>query len=143
MNKAFCVGVLCSLFFCQPGWTADQTTPYEIKQMRNAPITMGKAKHARMHVMFDHRHHNGISCFVCHHKQVEGYALMSCSADGCHTDLDRKSRAAGSYFQAMHRKDSVRSCLGCHTQQAAQHPGLGTCGTCHDAGRVEACVETR
>jgi len=144
MKKAVCVGVLFFLGCCLPAVGADQPTPYEIKQVRKAPVIMDVAKHPRMHVSFDHQKHNGISCFTCHHKQVEGFALLSCSYKGCHTDTDRKSRSAGSYFQAMHRKDSNHSCLGCHTLQAEKRPELAGCQTCHDAGRLlQASAQSR
>ena len=135
MKRTVCVGLMCFLGYCLPAG-ADQPTPYEIKQVRKEPVVMDVAKHPRMHVLFDHQKHNGISCFTCHHKPVDGFALVSCTTAGCHTDIDRKSRAAGSYFQAIHRKDNAHSCVGCHTLKAAEKPGLADCQTCHDASRL-------
>lgn len=135
MRKAVCVGLLLMFGCCAPA-LAEQPTPFAIKQVRKAPIAMDAAAHPRMHVFFDHMQHKGISCFTCHHKKVDNFALVSCDTEGCHVNKDRKSRAKDSYFQAMHSKNSDHSCLGCHTVAAKEKPGLDGCQTCHDAGRL-------
>jgi hypothetical protein len=139
MRKVFCIGLMCVLGYTLPAVSAEKMTPYEIKQVRNTPMVMNEAEHPRMHVVFEHTKHNGISCFTCHHKPVAGVnVLASCSAEGCHIDTDRKSRAAGSYFQAIHRVDNDHSCVGCHTKEEKNHSRrLAGCTTCHDAEQLQ------
>lgn len=92
-------------------------------------------------VPFNHAAHEKYndSCRVCHHA-----AMDSCSS--CHTLGGATEGGFVTFEQAMHRRTSQQSCIGCHaaTQQAradcagchnsisqAQTPDLASCQQCH------------
>ena len=73
-------------------------------------------------VPFDHKAHEGYSdsCRVCHHQ-----SLNACNT--CHTQAGAKEGKWVSLDQAMHRKNTDESCLGCHQQAKSQT----NCAGCH------------
>ena len=73
-------------------------------------------------VPFDHRNHEAVnaSCRVCHHKD-----LAACGT--CHTLSGTKDGGWVSFEQALHKKDSGKSCLGCHFSKTKDPDCIG----CH------------
>ena len=73
-------------------------------------------------VPFDHKAHEKYSdsCRVCHHAGMD-------SCDKCHTLGGAKEGDFVTLEQAMHRKSSPFSCLGCHAAKQAQP----NCAGCH------------
>ncbi|MEE4608816.1 MAG: cytochrome c3 family protein [Desulfobacteraceae bacterium] len=90
-------------------------------------------------VAFNHLNHEGQteSCKTCHHASLE-----KCSQ--CHTETGTEKGGAVTLEQAMHHRQSDKSCLGCHAQAQSRadcagcHATMGrrpladaTCHTCH------------
>lgn len=100
-----------------------------------APILIEHGRSSRMHVVYRHDKHLHISCLTCHHKMSpEQDVFVSCnSGSTCHPNTDISDRASKSYYQALHRLDSQRSCRGCHVAEKAKYPSLDGCQTCHSA----------
>ncbi len=73
-------------------------------------------------VAFDHKRHEAVTkdCRSCHHVKID-----SCTS--CHS-LNATEKGAGiNLAQAMHAKQSDRSCVGCHNTQKAKPE----CASCH------------
>jgi hypothetical protein len=98
-------------------------------------------------VPFDHKAHEGYndSCRQCHHA-----AMTSCAE--CHTIQGDKEGRQVKLAQAMHDKNSIHSCIGCHKQRQADPKCAGchssitearvlaneaACKTCHTASSAE------
>ena len=87
-------------------------------------------------VVFSHQSHQDIGCDTCHHKprcvichfnpKAEKAPNTSCSEAGCHPDVGR-SKDEQSRFMAFHKRDSHRSCFGCHVK-SGRYEG---CTPCH------------
>ncbi len=74
-------------------------------------------------VPFNHKTHEGYNntCRVCHHESMK-------KCNECHT-LNGSDKGKGVRLeQAMHKKDTDRSCIGCH----ATHYRKQNCAGCHD-----------
>jgi nitrate/TMAO reductase-like tetraheme cytochrome c subunit len=73
-------------------------------------------------VAFDHKAHEKYtgSCQSCHHAGIE-------ACDKCHTLGGAKEGGFVTFEQAMHKKSSQISCVGCHTAKQAQP----NCAGCH------------
>ena len=88
-------------------------------------------------VVFSHQSHQDIGCDTCHHKprcvichfdpKAEKAPNTSCSEAGCHPDVGR-SKDEQSRFMAFHKRDSLRSCFGCHSS-TGNYEG---CTPCHN-----------
>ncbi|NJB68491.1 hypothetical protein GGQ74_002164 [Desulfobaculum xiamenense] len=74
-------------------------------------------------VAFDHKAHEAYvdNCRSCHHKAIE-----SCSKT-CHTLEGNEKGGFVTFEAAMHKKDSDRSCIGCHNERKTDK----TCAGCH------------
>ncbi len=74
-------------------------------------------------VLFNHSLHEKAlpSCASCHHK-----TLQACTT--CHTMEGSEKGGMVPLTQAMHGANSVRSCVGCHTQRSVTLPA---CTPCH------------
>jgi hypothetical protein len=96
-------------------------------------------------VPFNHiRHESGVaSCKSCHHASLE-----KCSE--CHTATGTEKGAFVTIEQAMHARESNKSCIGCHaeTQSSSNCAGChvligkqpipeSTCNTCHAVDKTE------
>lgn len=90
-------------------------------------------------VPFDHKLHESTSesCLSCHHKSLE-------SCQTCHTEKGDDRGGNVRLSEAMHKRKSDRSCIGCHNQRQkapecagchAQRPDTAfadnACNTCH------------
>lgn len=105
-----------------------------------APEVTAKDGDAHMApVAFNHLNHEGQaqSCKTCHHASLE-----KCSQ--CHTGSGAEKGGAVTLEQAMHQRQSDKSCVGCHARAqsapdcAGCHATMGrqalaeaTCRTCH------------
>ena len=105
------------------------------------PVTINKGESPLLAVKFMHSSHSGISCDTCHHGQkcaichhpqkapVEKYASCGSTPD-CHV-LPGKSKDIKSRFMAFHKKDTTRSCYGCHSKLEGQYADFQGCRPCH------------
>lgn len=83
----------------------------------------GAIKGTMKPVAFNHEFHEGVTpdCRSCHHKKIE-------SCRSCHT-LEGSPKGGGiGLAAAMHKKESTRACVGCHTVEK-QKP---SCAGCHN-----------
>ncbi len=75
-------------------------------------------------VVFNHKFHEGVTpdCRSCHHKKIE-------SCRSCHT-LEGSAKGGNvGLSAAMHKKNSDRSCVGCHVSEKAKP----SCAGCHNS----------
>lgn len=95
------------------GWESMDLSPRELEKIENRFMKP---------VAFHHKSHetNADSCKDCHHASLE-----KCSS--CHTPAGGEKGEHVRLDQAMHSKDSARSCMGCHEKQK-QKP---ECAGCH------------
>jgi len=107
----------------------------EMKSIIAQPIQLSRTANAKRHVVFNHASHQKAECVYCHHKELDGKAMISCANTGCHDVMDRQDKSAHSYYQAIHKRESTKSCLGCHREQAKNDPDLQEkfrgCTPCH------------
>ncbi|MDA8140956.1 MAG: hypothetical protein M0036_20095 [Desulfobacteraceae bacterium] len=75
-------------------------------------------------VPFDHKSHEGYAnqCRTCHHA-----ALSSCAH--CHTIQGHKDGQMVKLAQAMHQRDAIMSCVGCHRRKQEQPECYGCHGS--------------
>lgn len=73
-------------------------------------------------VAFAHKTHEAKAenCRTCHHTRID-----SCTT--CHTLEGKKDGKFVQLEQSMHQADSMKSCIGCHTQRVQQP----VCAGCH------------
>lgn len=73
-------------------------------------------------VVFNHQDHekNVSSCDTCHHENLN-------ACESCHTSTGSKESNWVTLAQSMHKADSPRSCIGCHTNQVEAKE----CSGCH------------
>ena len=117
---------------------SDAVTP-EMKALIAQPMQMDHTANTKRHVTLSHTAHQQIDCVFCHHKPVDGNAFVSCTVSGCHDNFDRKDKSEHSYYQAIHRRNSEKSCRGCHkkmsqTSEALKEKFRG-CSPCHPRGK--------
>jgi hypothetical protein len=95
------------------GWESMDLAPEELKKMENRFMKP---------VAFDHKSHetNTDSCKECHHASLE-----KCSS--CHTPSGDDKGEHVRLDQAMHSKESSRSCMGCHEKETQK----SECAGCH------------
>lgn len=95
----------------------------DIRVLKTGDVKLDQPGTSRMDfVAFNHKNHEmtNDTCRVCHHK-----GMSACNS--CHTvDGSEKSKGV-TLEQAMHKKDSEQSCMGCH--QELQHQPQ--CAGCH------------
>lgn len=109
---------------------AESRTLYELREIIENPITIDNAQSKKMHVRFRHQEHKALGCRTCHHIMTEDRQVyVPCTV--CHDKTDIADRSSHSYFLAIHRLDSSRSCAGCHAKMAADSPKLKGCRSCH------------
>lgn len=132
--------IFCTLIVCYTGISAFASTEIspEIKEQLKKPIIMENGQKRK--VTFNHDTHESIECTVCHHKALEdGSIYVSCASKGCHDIMDRKDKSEHSYFLAIHKKDTDKSCLGCHQKLASENPELKKifigCKPCHSTAK--------
>lgn len=90
--------------------------------MTAAPESAKKLAGSMRPVSFNHKYHESVmmDCRTCHHKKI-----ASCSS--CHS-LEGKGEGNNvQQYQAMHKVDAARSCVGCHLAET-QKP---SCAGCH------------
>ncbi len=104
-------------------------------------ITLGSPDSPSLNVNFNHTSHKDVACDFCHHKPRCGIChysqaldkspSSSCStAEGCHMEVG-KSQEPASRFMAFHKKNSTRSCMGCHRSHQVEFPQFSGCKPCH------------
>lgn len=73
-------------------------------------------------VPFNHQGHEALNdnCRACHHA-----SLTACSE--CHTIQGKKEGEGVKLAQAMHQKNAMASCIGCHSEKQAAE----SCAGCH------------
>jgi hypothetical protein len=129
--------VFCALLatiLCLSVLLAEARPLEQIKAAIAAPTLMQNGRSSRMHVVYRHDKHLSANCLTCHHKGLpEQDVFLSCADAACHPDADLAARTEKSYYLALHRLDSQRSCRGCHLTASAKYPGLDGCQTCHSA----------
>ena len=81
-------------------------------------------------VTFGHKiHAEGKDCRAeCHHQQTAEEAIKKCSADACHAKGKTKVEKGLNEYDASHKKEYGKSCVGCH---AAKAKGPTKCNDCH------------
>ena len=113
---------------------SDPVTP-EIKAIIDQPLQMQHTAKEKRHVVFSHTAHQQLDCVFCHHKPVAEKTFASCTAQGCHDNFDRKDKSEHSYYQAIHKRDSEKSCAGCHRKLAKSSEAFKEkfrgCTPCH------------
>ena len=87
-------------------------------------------------VAFPHKLHedSGIACLTCHHEAKTNEEIQSCSAEGCHTNTDKKAKKdPKGFYAAWHSKKSEISCMGCHRKEkkAGKTNVPVACKDCH------------
>ncbi|MEF2143804.1 MAG: cytochrome c3 family protein [Desulfovibrionaceae bacterium] len=89
-------------------------------------------------IMFEHHaQHLALKagCVACHHKWDGKAEITGCRVEGCHTDISKdKKREPTSYDSAFHSKNSLNSCIGCHTALLKDNPASKApkkCNDCH------------
>lgn len=102
----------------------------EIKQ----PMELKAGTSERMHVMFPHTAHRGVSCMQCHHEMGETGRYVACTE--CHATPGAKERDPMSMYMAFHAKGTDRSCYGCHARMVEAYPAkygqkFAGCRPCH------------
>ena len=106
-----------------------------------SPLIMGAMDAPSLTVKFNHASHAGVKCDFCHHaprcaichysQELEKSLFASCSNnDGCHMNVG-KSQESANRFMSFHKKNSERSCLGCHRSMLKEHPEFSGCNPCH------------
>ncbi|MDR2726903.1 MAG: cytochrome c3 family protein [Deltaproteobacteria bacterium] len=127
--------VLLATVLCLSVIFAEARPLEEIKTAIASPTLLDYGRSSRMHVIFRHDRHVAFNCLTCHHKMsTERNVFLPCAdAPSCHPDTNVASRTSKSYYLALHRLDSERSCLGCHVTESARFPRLDGCQTCHSA----------
>ncbi len=100
------------------------------------PIMMDNTGNEKRFVTFNHNTHESVDCEICHHvADSEGSVYVSCAVDGCHNVMGTKDKSVHSYYQAIHKKGTEKSCVGCHTMAIAENPdlkdSLNGCKSCH------------
>lgn len=125
--------MVAAFLMLSPFLPAQGRTLHEMRQIVENPRLVQRTDSPRMHVVFPHAPHKQYGCRTCHHEMTpERKVYVSCSQNAaCHNQMDVADRSSRSYFQAMHDVSSGHSCLGCHTQKAAERPGLAGCNHCH------------
>lgn len=70
-------------------------------------------------VVFNHSTHKTVECGYCHHK---GEANQSCVSEGCHANVDPKSKkGVDSWYFVTHKaKKDKMSCVNCHKDSAKE-----------------------
>lgn len=133
--KTSLVCLAIALMTLAPVLSAHARTLRETRQIVENPRLIERADSPRMHVVFPHQAHKELGCRACHHEMTpERQVYVSCAENAaCHNGMDLADRSNKGYYWAMHNTSTERSCLGCHTQKAAERPGLDTCTTCHQA----------
>lgn len=94
-------------------------------------------------VIFPHKKHSheiGVSCYWCHHQDLEGEKPRGCTK--CHPT--KKGELGPDNAPPTETAFHVR-CIGCHTERNQLNPNLNTalkCEECHIANdKVQAKVE--
>lgn len=111
--------------------SAAEAKPQAIPAERVAPVP------------FNHKAHEGYNdtCRACHHASME-------ACTNCHTPVGTEDGQNVRLARAMHQRDAIPSCIGCHaekqtaTQCAGCHkaiktkqpPDNATCAACHPEG---------
>ena len=113
---------------------SDAVTP-EMKARIAQPMQIQHVANEKRHVTLSHTAHEQYDCVFCHHKPVGDNAFVSCASQGCHDNLDRKDKSERGYYQAIHKRDSEKSCAGCHKKLAQTSDALKEkfrgCTPCH------------
>lgn len=121
---------VCATAQASPGFQTKADGPKEelVLKSKDTP---------QLSVVFSHKDHAGVGCDTCHHKprcvichfspSSEKAPNTSCSAEGCHPSMGR-TQDEQSRFMAFHKRDSLRSCFGCHVK-TGNHDG---CAPCHN-----------
>lgn len=131
--------LLAMAFFCTGAAQASEAKD-RVARMHEPITIQGDSK--RMAVVFNHSSHKakGITCIHCHHESPVNMPFVSCSDENCHATPGARERDTMSMYMAYHAKDTDRSCVGCHTQLAAQspksYPGFKGCRPCHSSQKV-------
>lgn len=136
MRSVIALSVLLSLAFCG---TAQASSALLSKvPPPKKPLSLTVEDTPDLSVVFRHDSHKGVSCALCHHKprcvichygpDLQQSPYASCSMAGCHPDEGR-SKDGMSRFMSFHKRDSERSCFGCHVKEGK----VDGCRPCHDA----------
>ena len=119
----------------------DQVTP-EIQAIIAQPMKIQHTASEKRHVTLSHSAHQQYDCIFCHHKPVNDNAFVSCAVQGCHDNLDRKDKSEHGYYQAIHKRDSEKSCVGCHRKLAQSSEAFKEkfrgCTPCHPKGKAKS-----
>ncbi|HIU17933.1 MAG TPA: cytochrome c3 family protein [Candidatus Avidesulfovibrio excrementigallinarum] len=111
-----------------------QVTP-EMQALIAQPMKLQHTANEKRHVTLSHTAHQQYDCVFCHHKPVGDNAFVSCAVQGCHDNLDRKDKSERGYYQAVHKRDSEKSCVGCHRKLAQSSEEFKEkfkgCAPCH------------
>lgn len=134
MQKLLIPALFLTLAFCVPAQASPEfgdSVPRPIH-----PLELKSEKTPRLSVQFSHKDHASVNCDTCHHRPRcaichfsprERYSPdASCSMAGCHPDMGN-SREPMSRFIAFHKRDSERSCYGCHLKEGR----TDGCKPCH------------
>ncbi|MEW6379603.1 MAG: cytochrome c3 family protein [bacterium] len=86
-------------------------------------------KNRKAPVPFPHAKHKDFDCTLCHHNAYETLVMNKCSANGCHSNA-QKREGTDSFYGAFHNvfEQHDRSCLDCHKTRGK---GPTSCKDCH------------
>ncbi|WP_419787168.1 cytochrome c3 family protein [Pseudodesulfovibrio sp.] len=136
MKKLFIMCLLCvclaaALAYAQTERVASIEAPDDDLEIN---VIQGNSKRD-LGVVFNHSSHEGVDCFVCHHKNTVKDEPESCA--NCHTDTNPNAQGPKSYFRAMHVKAKGHaSCLSCHQDEFEGDKDMTGCtnSSCHPEG---------
>ena len=88
-------------------------------------------------VVFNHQKHLPLGCKTCHHKWTDmSKPPVKCTNKGCHDLIGATGEdmlKQNSAYLAYHKRDSVKSCVGCHSKKKSEGVKAGpiACVKCH------------
>lgn len=134
MKTALPLSLLLALSLCVSAH-ASSSFDSKVKYPRKT-IMLNVEDTPALSVSFDHSAHDNIGCDTCHHKprcaichfspKLDSSPYASCSTVGCHP-REGRSMNPDSRFMAFHKRDSQRSCFGCHVAEG----NADGCRPCH------------
>ena len=134
MKQILLPALLVSLSLCAPAYASPEFGDNVPRPIHD--LLLKSEKTPRLSVPFSHKQHADVNCDTCHHRprcaichfspREQFSPDASCSTAGCHPDMGN-SREPMSRFMAFHKRDSERSCYGCHLKDGR----TDGCMPCH------------
>lgn len=142
MNTAtkLLLAVMATAFLCFPvsGFAEEGMTEKNegmISYPEQIVLSVPEGQEARKaEVEYPHQDHIMMfGCSECHHNWDHTEMDQPDACVSCHDDF-KDRRAAESYYNAFHNRDSTHSCIGCHGQMTEESEDINPptrCSDCH------------